>query len=278
MTVSELKRALFSKLCDVPSTEYESYRIIEHFTKLKREQMLTEPNMSLPDDLCQRALLCAQKRVSGNIPLSYVLGESPFWGMNFYVSKDCLIPRSDSEFLVEYALRLIKSGDRFADLCTGSGCLAVSVLKNSENTSCTAIDISQAALEIARKNADRHGVQARLELVCDDVCKPRFDIMEEKYDLLISNPPYIRTAQISGLDAEVQKEPRIALDGGKDGLDFYRAIATHWIQSVKKGGHVLLEAGYDTTKECAELFSSLGFECETIRDFADIPRVVHVKI
>ena len=278
MTLQQLKGSLFAELERLPEAEYEAYLILEHFLDTDRSRILENPNLEIPESLADAVLQTAKQRTDSEMPLAYLLSESPFFGMKFHVNPHCLIPRSDSEFLVEAACALLHPGDCFADLCTGSGCLAIAILANTEKTHCFAVDISDRALWAAKENAKRHQVLSRITLCQNDICSSSFAHSIGSFDLLISNPPYIRSAELPFLEAQVQHEPSIALDGGKDGMDFYRTIADLWLRHVRPGGHILLEAGYDTTLPCAALFESLGKKCDVLYDFGNIPRVVHVYV
>lgn len=185
------------------------------------------------------------------IPLQYILGAWYFMGERFEVSPDCLIPRPDTEILVYEALKLVNDGGCVADLCTGSGCIGVSMLKKSEKiASATLLDISNGALEMAKRNASALGVENRCKLVLGDITK---SLPDGKYDMIVSNPPYIPSEDIKGLSDEVKNEPMLALDGGRDGLDIVRALIDKAPNSIKKGGHLLIEFGYDQGNAIANI-------------------------
>lgn len=210
----------------------------------------------------------AVKRVEGGEPLAYVIGEWYFYGLTFKLNSDCLIPRPDTEHTVEAAIKRIPENGRFADLCTGSGCIAVSVLKNRPDLKCDACDISDGALKMAKQNAGLNGVHANF--FTDDVLKAKPE--KEIYDAVVSNPPYIKSSVIPTLET-VQKEPMRALDGGEDGLMFYREIVKRYKQSLKENGIFIFEIGYDQGEDIRKIAEENGFECKVTKDYGGNDRV-----
>jgi release factor glutamine methyltransferase len=215
-------------------------------------------------------------------PLQYILGEWEFFGCRFTVSEHCLIPRPDTEILVETAIRALPPNARVADLCTGSGCIAVATLVNRPDVTADALELYPETLKLARANAERNGVAHRFCGVEADLLGNGAEVLAPKapYDAILSNPPYIPTADIDGLSPEVRREPRAALDGGEDGLIFYRAILRDYAPLVKAGGHILLEMGYDQ----GEALKALAGEylpraaAEIIRDLGGNHRVVKITL
>lgn len=209
-----------------------------------------------------------KKRATG-MPFSYITGRQEFYGLSFFVNESVLIPRADTEILVEYALSV--GGEHILDICTGSGCIAVALAKNMQGSDVTAVDISSAALEIAKKNAAENGCS---------VSFVKMDILSEipngKYDLIVSNPPYIEKAELSTLMKDViEFEPRLALDGGDDGLLFYRRICDIAPSLLEKGGVLAFEIGYNQYEEVYEImkhaFTGISFKT----DLAGIKRVIY---
>ncbi len=179
-------------------------------------------------------------RLLAGEPLAYLLGEWDFYDLTFALTPDCLIPRPDTEHVVEYLIQNLPKGATFADFCTGSGCIAITVLHHRPDTRAIAVDLSRGALRVAEQNARRHGVCDRLTLVCGDVLGA-LDL--PAYDWLVSNPPYIASSVVEGLDKSVRDyEPRMALDGGADGLTFYRALLS---MHLPAHGAAVFEIGYD---------------------------------
>ena len=214
------------------------------------------------------AIEFANRRISGE-PLQYILGEWEFYGLPFYVGEGVLIPRADTETLVDAALEII--GDkplRVADLCSGSGAIAIAVAKNS-TAKVTAIEKSEIAFSYLERNAERNG--AEVECLLGDL----FGEWNEKFDLILSNPPYIASAVVEGLSEEVKREPKMALDGGTDGLDFYKRLTSYWKTRINAGGHLAVEIGYDQGESVVALFEQNGFEDVTlIKDYGGNDRVI----
>lgn len=191
------------------------------------------------------------------IPLQYITSNQEFMKLDFYVDSNVLIPQPDTEILVEEVLDILKQEERkksILDLCTGSGAIGVSIAKYADNVSVTMSDISKNALEIAKKNAINNEVIDKCNFVLSDM----FENISEKFDLIVSNPPYIKSQVIASLDREVQNEPILALDGGKDGLDFYRTIAKNSYKYLNKNGILALEIGYDQKEEVIKLLKESG--------------------
>jgi release factor glutamine methyltransferase len=214
-------------------------------------------------------------------PVAYITGRQEFWSLQFRVTPDVLIPRPETELLVEIALGFLKeiSGHapmRVLDLGTGSGAVAVSLAKELGALEICATDVCPAALNIARENATRNGVAQRSRFLCGDLFEP-IAAKREKFHLIAANPPYVRGAAIATLEAEVsQWEPRTALDGGADGLDYYRRIALQSHSYLVPGGAVAVEIGADQGLQVARLFADSGAytPAQVYRDYAGRDRVV----
>ena len=210
-----------------------------------------------------------QKRGS-HIPLQHLTGTCDFMGLTFQVNDQVLIPRQDTETLVESALSRLKEGDRALDLCTGSGCIILSLEKLAPGIRGLGADISAAALAVAKRNRDSLGLES-------DFCiSDLFEGIEGVFDMIVSNPPYIASGKIPGLMEEVRGfEPLLALDGGADGLDFYRRIIKDARDFLKPGGWLGLEIGYDQREAVEELLRRQGFiKTETLQDLAGLDRTV----
>ena len=222
---------------------------------------------------------CTARRVRRE-PMAYILGEREFWGLPFKVSPAVLVPRPDSETLIEAALALMPVRTepwRILDLGVGSGCLLLTLLREFPNARGVGVDASADALEVAQANADALGVGPRTTLVGGDWRRPAWaEQLGGPFDLVISNPPYIEAAAVAGLMPDVARfEPRLALDGGPDGLVAYRAIAAAAAGLVVPGGRVLVEAGDGQAVEISTLFASAGFAVDASwRDLGGIDRVV----
>ena len=219
-----------------------------------------------------------EKRAS-RIPLQYITGEQEFMGLSFRVNEHTLIPRQDTEILVEEAMRHLSDGMRILDLCTGSGCILLSLLKYSNECEGVGIDISGEALKIAGENAQR--LQISATFLAGDLFSPLDHYVSERttdrlFDMIVSNPPYIKTAVIDTLMPEVREhEPRGALDGREDGLHFYRRIVAKAPAHMRKGAYLLFEIGYDQGEAVASLMREMGFvQVEVFKDYAGLDRVV----
>lgn len=195
------------------------------------------------------------KRLIAGEPLQYITGRQEFMKLNFLVTKDVLIPRPDTEILVEEVIKIANNlkNPVILDLCTGSGAIAVSLAKYIKNTQIYAIDISSKAIEIAKKNAEFNGVKNNIELIESNLFSKIKDL---KFDIIVSNPPYIETDTIKLLARDVQNEPKLALDGGKDGLDFYRKIAENAYKFLNRQGFLCLEIGYNQKQSVLKVLES----------------------
>lgn len=208
-------------------------------------------------------------------PLQYIMHTQEFMNLNFYVDENVLIPQPDTETLVLQAIKRIKQYEnnniKVLDLCTGSGAIAISLAKAFENQAVQvyASDISDKALEVAKKNSKKNDVHINF------INSNMFENIDEKFDIIVSNPPYIETETIKKLSKDVQQEPHIALDGGFDGLEFYKIIASEYEKYLNDNGTLLLEIGYNQKQSVTELFINRNVEC--IKDLAQNDRVIIVK-
>ncbi|MBQ8357413.1 MAG: peptide chain release factor N(5)-glutamine methyltransferase [Clostridia bacterium] len=215
------------------------------------------------------------RRESG-YPVQYILGEWDFYRETYEVSEDCLIPRPDTEHLVEQAIKRLPEGATFLDLCTGSGCVAISTLCARPDTTAVAVDLFDPTLALAQRNAKRNGVADRLTFLKADVLQaPPKDL--GKFGAILSNPPYIQNAVVPTLQREVHFEPQAALCGGADGLDFYRSILQNWRHLLVPDGFFLFEIGYDQATALSELGAALGLSAEVFRDYGGNDRVVYLR-
>jgi release factor glutamine methyltransferase len=193
------------------------------------------------------------------------------------VTSDCLIPQADTEIVTEKLIAKLKKGDRFADICTGSGCIALTALTKTAETTAVGYELSEGALSVARENAKRLGQETRFEAVHADVFAEDF-LAGEMFDAIVSNPPYIETDVIGTLSYEVQAEPHMALDGGHDGLRFYRRLLDICPSHIRKGGMLFLEIGYDQREALTALCMARGLSCEFYCDFGGNTRVCVVSL
>lgn len=256
----------------VPDAALDAWYLLQMVCKIERSYYYVHGEEDITQDAQKEYEIAVQKRAE-HIPLQYIIGEQEFMGLRFKVNSNVLIPRQDTETLVEQVLKIVKPGMKVLDLCTGSGCVLISVLKNAPELTGMGSDISKTALLVAKENAKLHEVDA--EWVRSDL----FDNITETFDVIMANPPYIPTGEILSLMPEVRDfEPENALDGGADGLDFYQKIAGQVKDYLNPGGYVYMEIGYDQGEAVSELMRNAGFtEVEVIKDLARNDRVVKGK-
>ena len=241
MKLYEIEKALASFGAENPREE--ALIIAEELFGLGRAILMADRERDLSSPELDSLLEKRKERV----PLQHIIGKWSFMGEEFFVSPECLIPRPDTEILVEKAIEIVKNrtqggGFLVADLCTGSGCIGLSLMMCADLDSLTLMDISSGALDMAKKNALHHGLFDRCRFILGDITK---DLPQERFDLIVSNPPYIPTADIEGLSEEVKKEPMLALDGGCDGLDIIRFLIGDGLGYLKENGAMLIEFGFD---------------------------------
>lgn len=272
MTYREICRRLTD--AEIDNAEWDASLLIEHVCGTDASLVRLDPDRDYPSP----ALTDAVHRRAARYPLQYLLGEWQFYRQTYEVSPDCLIPRSDTEILVEEAIKRLPQGARFADLCTGSGCIAISTLAERPDTAAVAVEKFPNTLALAKRNAVKNGVEKRFEGILADVLTDSWITPDEKFDAILSNPPYIPVEDLQTLAPELCAEPRAALDGGGDGLLFYRAILGQCEKLLKPDGFVLFEIGYDQAEAVKNLGAAVGFDiCRVLRDFGGNDRVVCLK-
>lgn len=276
MNYYSLVKLLTEHNSDAPS--FEAAELIAHFTGKPREWVMLNRDAELPPAI-ERA---AAERAAGK-PLQYITGKAWFFGDRYFVSPDVLIPQPDTEHIAAAALDFLKPGAKLLDLCTGSGCIAISILKRCLSK-CVAVDLSAPALEVARKNAELHKVLARLDLrQLNVLTSDELPALIADADVITANPPYIRSSLIDGRDAnatelspEVLSEPRLALDGGEDGLVFYRRFI-ELAGCMKPDAVMILELGFDQAGRVDAMFESAGFKSDLRRDYGGNLRVAIIR-
>lgn len=253
----------------VENEQAESWFLLEYTGGMSRSEYYLKCEEPMPFEIYQKYQELVEKRCT-HIPLQYLTGEQEFMGLVFQVNEHVLIPRQDTETLVEEALRFAAPGMKMLDLCTGSGCIAVSMKHYAPGLAVTASDLSEDALQTARENARRN--HCAVTFVHSDL----FDALEGPFDLIVSNPPYIPEGVIPALMPEVKDhEPVTALNGGKDGLYFYREIIRGSSRFLTEEGYLLFEIGSDQGRAVSEQMADNGFsEIRVIRDLAGLDRVV----
>ena len=214
-------------------------------------------------------LVLALERRKKREPLQYIIGEVDFYKERYKVTPDTLIPRSDTEILVGEVIKRLPAGARFIDLCTGSGCIALSTLNNTKDTTATALDISRGALSVAKENAERLFLSHRVKFIEADALS---GAVEGRFAAVISNPPYVTESAYEGLMPEIYFEPKIAFVGGRDGLTFYRKILSLYEKSLDGDGFFAFEIGYDQEDALISLAKEHSMKCEIIKDYSENPR------
>lgn len=280
MTIKELlnQAVIMLKNENIDAPKNKARMLLQATLKKSREYLMIYDNKEVENIDRDRYIKNVKRLILGE-PLQYITGLQEFMKLNFLVTKDVLIPRPDTEILVEEVIRKAENipNPVILDLCTGSGAIAVSLAKYIKNVHVCAVDISSKALEIAKKNAELNGVKNNIEFIESNL----FDkIKEKKYDIIVSNPPYIETETIKTLSKEVQSEPQIALDGGKDGLDFYRRIADNGSKYLNRQGYICLEIGYNQRIAVRQILEKkkryVNINC--IKDLCGNDRVITAQI
>jgi release factor glutamine methyltransferase len=253
--------------------ETDAWLLLEGAAACTRNDLFLRGNEPLTEEqeLLYKDYL--DKRVK-RIPVQHILGVQNFCGLEFMVTSDVLCPRFDTEILIEEALKHIKPESSILDMCTGSGCIILSLLHFTKNCTGTAADLSEKALAVARRNAEKLGK------TCEFIHSDLFENINGKYDVIISNPPYIATKEIEALEPEVRAhEPMMALDGKEDGLFFYRKIVSASTDYLNPKGWLMFEIGYDQGEAVSKMMKSSGYtEIRVIKDLAGLDRVVIGKL
>lgn len=258
----------------ITDAEYDSFALLEYITGMDRTAYILNGSKSVPEDIAERYDAVIDRR-SSHIPLQHITGQAWFYGRGFNVNSDVLVPRQDTEVLVSEALKVINAKDSVLDMCTGSGCIIITLALEKKLGRALGADISEAALKVALGNREKLGA--------DDVTFVKSNIFsdinvndEELFDVIVSNPPYIATGEIETLTEEVRiHDPYIALDGLEDGLHFYREITQQSLNYIKSGGWLLYEIGCTQAHDVSDIMSEYGYSnIKVIKDLAGLDRVV----
>ncbi|MBE5896009.1 MAG: peptide chain release factor N(5)-glutamine methyltransferase [Lachnospiraceae bacterium] len=257
---------------NVTEAALDARLLLEHICGTNRNDLILHGDRELLPEQIRTYEEYIQKR-AGHIPFQHITGLQEFMGLDFQVNEDVLIPRQDTERLVELVLQESKAGSRVLDMCTGSGCILLSILAKGKEMQGIGVDISEKALTVARNNAKRLGIN-KAEFVLSDMFAQIKD--GEKFDVITSNPPYIESGVIPTLMEEVRVyEPLNALDGGADGLEFYRILAQDAEKHLNPGGRIYMEIGYNQGKAVQDLFLDAGYDfVKVYQDYAGLDRVV----
>ena len=280
MTISELikKGMIELKNGNIEEPKLKARLLMQYVLNKSRQYVIVNDREEL-DNIKEKQYLEEIKILKKGVPIEHITHQKEFMKMSFFVDKNVLIPRQDTEILVEEVIKIAKkiNARKVLDLCTGSGAIAVSLAKYLPQAEITAIDISNDALKIAKKNAISNNVQNQITFISSDMFT---NIGEEKFDIIVSNPPYIKTNIIKNLDIQVQSEPYIALDGGKDGLDFYKKIINESYQYLKYSGYLCLEIGFDQKIDVIELIENTERFTGTYskKDLFDNDRIIITRL
>ncbi len=245
------------------------------------EQMVADREMYASQEVCD-AMEQSVSRVLSGEPLAYVLGEWTFYGMTLYIDRNVLIPRDDTCALAQLAMKrglFLDQDPRILDLCTGSGCIGLAIAQRVKDARVTLADVSREALNIAKKNVNRHQLASRVTCVQADALQPAPTFLG-KFDMIVSNPPYIPSNEMWELDSSVKDyEPHLALDGGADGLDFYRAIVKNYTAALKPDGYLCFEFGMGQGDDVCEILTQNGYTIlERVQDFNNRERAVLAQL
>lgn len=278
MTIKQTlsKGTIMLKSSNIESPKLKARLLLQYILKKPRQYLIVYDNQEV-DKKAQWEYFVNIEKLTKGVPLQHITHTQEFMKMDFYVDENVLIPRPDTEVLVEEVIKIAQKIDspKILDLCTGSGAIAISLKKYISNAQVFAVDISKKALEIAKKNANR--LEANVKFIESNL----FDkVRKEKFDIIVSNPPYIKKTDINYLSQEVQKEPQIALDGGYDGLDFYRKISYQAIDYLKFGSYLCFEIGFDQKEDVMDIINKVehytGTYCK--KDLCGNDRVIIAQV
>jgi release factor glutamine methyltransferase len=267
----------------IDSPRLNAELLLSHVLQLKRIELYTQYNQPVTGQDLEK-LRELVKRAGGHEPIAYLVGKTEFYSMEIIVTPDCMIPRPETELLVQRAIEFLRtrSGTQFVcDLCTGSGCIAVAIAKNYPNARIIATDICDAALAVAAKNIEMHQLQDKIKLLSGDLFEPIIPQLDTgKCDLIVCNPPYVSSSEYEKLDKNVKDyEPRLALFAGDDGMDIYKRIIEKVDQFLKPNGALIMEIGYSQGQAIKEMLEPNGIfaDIKIEKDFHNNDRIVSAK-
>ncbi len=265
---------------EIVDAETDAWLLFEFYFKIDKTRYLVDCELRVKSEDEEAYIALIDKRAS-HIPVQHIMGYGWFYNKKYYVNEDVLVPRQDTELIVEKVVSVINH--RFEeyydddvsvlDLCTGTGCIGITI-SNLTDAKVTVVDVSDKALDVVRMNKRYHA--ADINILRSDM----FESVIDSYDIIVSNPPYIKTAEIQNLDKEVKDyDPHLALDGGEDGLKFYRIIAEKAMDYLKSDGYLVLEIGYDQEDDLRKLFEEAGFEnVKVTKDLSGLPRMLTARV
>lgn len=271
----DARRAL--RQAGVEQAQLEARELLCFAAEKTRGQFVRDMALYASDAVCSRFHELMERRLAGE-PVAYIIGEWEFYGLTLDICRDVLIPRSDTETLVERGLEFLKDSTervRVLDLCAGSGCIGLAIARHCPNAAVVLADWSEDALRVSRQNIRRCGLSGQVSTARVNALEMPPPLLSD-FDLILCNPPYIPSADLAGLDVSVRAyEPAMALDGGEDGLDFYRTIAQKWKTVLNPGGKLIFEIGFDQAPQVEYIMAANGYEgIQTFKDPGDHWRVV----
>lgn len=281
LTIEEyIKRYIKLNLYNKKYERNDILVLISNYLNLSKEKLfLNIKNIRIKDEKIKELDSILNKYYIENIPLQYITHKQLFFNEEYYVDENVLIPRQDTEILVEEAIKYINKYNfkSLLDMCTGSGCIGISISNNSSIENITLVDISKEALEVVRKNIKLNNVKKNITTIQSDLFN---NLKDKEFDIIVSNPPYIKTNDISSLDEHVKKEPYIALDGGIDGMYIYIRILNEAKDHLSNNGLLILEIGYDELEDIKEIITMHNeYELiDNIRDLGNNDRVVVIRV
>lgn len=280
MTIKEAlsKGTIMLKNNNVESPKLKARLLLQYVLKQTRQYIIVYDNKEINKKEQFEYFVNIEKLTTG-VPLQHITHSQEFMKMDFFVDENVLIPRPDTEILVEETIKISKkrTNPKILDLCTGSGAIAISIAKNVKDADIYAVDISEKALNIAKTNAKRLEVFDKIKFLKSDLFQ---NIEKTKFDIIVTNPPYIKKEDITYLSKEVQKEPLLALDGGIDGLDFYKKILNQSIDYLKFGSYICMEIGYDQKQDVLKIIQDIDKYVDTYskKDLCGNDRIIVTKV
>ena len=257
MKIEELLRNARKKLIEkkVEDAELIARVLLQFVLKIDRNELVLKQDQNMEEEQIREYENAIEKVIEGT-PLQYITRKQEFYGLNFYVNENVLIPQPDTEVLVEETIKIIKenSFNKVIDMCSGSGCIGISIAKNVDYVQLTMLDIDRLALEVSKINSERILPDRKINFIESDM----FAELEEEFDVIVSNPPYIETNTIKTLSKQVQNEPKIALDGGEDGLEYYKTLIDESHKYLSDNGYLCMEIGYNQKEDVIKLLEKNG--------------------
>lgn len=269
MNVKEAIKYGIDNLKSIDDKSLKVRLLLSHFMNVEKNYLITHDDEELSNEIEEKYKQGIEK-LSKDIPLQYITNTQEFYGMKFKINENVLIPRYDTEILIEETLKLAKDQDKILDMCTGSGIIAITLAKNVEKANVFACDISLEALKVAKENNELHNTNVKF------INSNLFENIEEKnFDIIVSNPPYITEKEMQELENQVKKEPELALYGGVDGLDFYRKITENAKEYLKKEGLLIFEIGSKQKEDVSKILIENKFKnIKCVKDLQGLDRVI----